>query len=110
MPPNRFEMFTEQNYIFPTPKGERQGKGKAADEYDATPWNENENPEGGEDMTGPTEKLLQEVTSWIDQYVMEVNVGPLLKTVDKRIESQVKRSFRQQWRPFSTTYEEKTTE
>jgi hypothetical protein len=46
--------------------------------------------------------LLEEVTSWVDQYVMEVNVDPLLKTVDKRVESQVKRSFIQQWSPFNS--------
>ena len=110
VPPNRFEKFTEQNYIFPTPKNDKKGKVKEADEYDAAPWDEDENPEGSHDSTVSKMELLQEVTSWVDQYVMEVNVDPLLKTVDKRIESQVKRSFMQQWSPFSTTHEEKKTE
>ena len=110
VPPNRFEKFTEQNYIFPTAKNDKKGKVKEVDAYDAAPWDEDENAEGTYDRTRSKMELLQEVTSWVDQYVMEVNVDPLLKTVDKRVESQVKRSFMQQWSPFSMTHDEKKTE
>ena len=106
VPPNRFENFTEQNYIFPTNKNTK--KEKEMDEYDAAPWDEDEIPEeAADDRTWSRTSLLEEVVCWVDQYVMEVNVDPLLKTVDKRVESQVKKSFIQQWSPFGTMHDEK---
>ena len=68
------------------------------DDYENAPWDEDE------DSTGQMSKaaLRQAVNSWADQCVMEVNVDPLLKIVDKRVESQVKKSFLQQWSPFTT--------
>ena len=89
VPPDRFEGFRKQNYIFPTHKNTETGKGKEVDEYDSAPWDDDEVP----DDDGPWSKmkLFQEVEGWVAQYVM-VNVGPLLQTVDKRIESQVKKN------------------
>jgi hypothetical protein len=71
------------------------------DDYEYAPWDEDEPPR---DSTGHMSKaaLLQDVNSWIDQYVMEVNVDPLLETVDKRVESQVKKPFLRQWSPFTS--------
>lgn len=114
VPPNRFENYTEQNYIFPAPKKDKKGKDEPVDEYDAAPWDEEE-PIGGASEGDSTDKaaLLQEVTSWVDQYVMEVNVDPLIRTVDKRVEEAAKKSFLQQWSPASsrstTTREEGKT-
>ena len=58
------------------------------DQYDAALWDDDDVPEDD----GPWSKmrLLQEFESWVDQYVLEVNVGPGLKIVDKRVKSQVK--------------------
>lgn len=120
VPPNRFETFKEQTYIFPssTGKTDTRGKGKGVDkelqkddneeEYNSAPWDEDEAQEEVDE--GKRTALLEQVTSWVDQWVMEFNVDPLLKTVDKRIESQVKRSFIQQWSPFNLKNEEKKTE
>lgn len=96
VPPDRFDKFKEQKYIFPRKK--EMGKDEV-DEYDTAPWDEDELPQ---DATGEMSNaaLLQEVTSWVDQYVMEVSVDPLIKTVDKDVESQMKKSFLQRWRPF----------
>ena len=55
-------------------------------------------------------KFPQEVASWVqDQYIMEVNVDSLLKTLDKNVESEIKRSFMRQYSPLSTIHEEKKT-
>ena len=117
VPPNRFDAYTEQQYIFPArktnntgkgkEKGEQQGKEKddeiksskanAKDDYDLAPWDEDEAEDNGHDEIIDKAKLLHEVTSWVEQWVMEVNVGPLLKTVDKRVESSVKKSFIKEW-------------
>jgi hypothetical protein len=99
VPPSRFEKYKAQTYIFPGTKD--KGKEAEVDDYEYAPWDEDEPPR---DSTGHMSKaaLLQEVNSWVDQYVMEVNVDPLLKTVDKRVESQVKKSFLQQWSPFTS--------
>jgi len=97
VPPDRFEGFRKQNYIFPTHKNTEKGKGKEVDEYDSAPWDDDEVP----DDDGPWSKmkLFQEVEGWVAQYVM-VNVGPLLQTVDKRIESQVKKIVFPTMEPF----------
>jgi hypothetical protein len=99
VPPNRFENYKAQKYIFPGTKD--KGTEAEVDDYERAPWDEDEPPR---DSSGHMSKaaLLQEVNSWVDQYVMEVNVDPLLKTVDKRVESQVKKSFLQQWSPFTS--------
>jgi len=124
VPPNRFETYKEQHYIFPTRKTNKKGKGKEkgdeqgkekdekeskkkeVDEYDLATWDEDEAENDENDETLAKAHILEEVNSWIDQYVMEVNVDPLLKTVDKRVQSEVKRSFLQQWSPFSSKKEE----
>ena len=109
VPLNRFEAYTEQQYIFPTRKANKTGKGKendddsksskpkAKDDYDQALWDEDEAEDNESDETTAKASLLHEVTSWVEQWVMEVNVGPLLKTVDKRVESSVKKSFIKQW-------------
>ena len=124
VPPNRFETYKEQHYIFPTRKGNTKRKGKdkddeqgkendemeskkkEVDQYTLATWDEDAAENDGNDEALDNAYILEEVNSWIDQYVMEVNVDPLLETVDKRVQSEVKRSFLQQWSPFSSKKEE----
>ena len=117
VPPDRFETYKEQQYIFPTRKTNKTGmgkeegdeNGKEKDEkeskkkevdYDFATWDEDEAEEDENEETLAKANILREINSWIDQYVMEGNVDPLLKIVDKKVEYEVKKSFLSKWNPF----------
>jgi len=39
--------------------------------------------------------ILQEIRAWVDQYVLEVNVDPLVATFDRKIEASAKKCFKE---------------
>ena len=96
VPPNRFEKFPHQRYIFPGKKG-KGVKGNEEHEKES----EEENVEADADATNAD--LIEEMNGWVDQYVMEVNVDPLTRTFDRRIELQNKRTFKEAWGKLSLT-------
>jgi hypothetical protein len=85
VPPNRFGKFSKEKYIFPeikekSVKGNKEAEGKCEVKTDKS-----------------HAELIEELNEWVEQYVMEVNVDPLVTTFDRRIESQNKKSFRDAW-------------
>jgi hypothetical protein len=94
VPPNRFGSYRDQKYVFPAPKTPRRNK-KAVESNDTENESDDSVVEGN--MISE-EELLKEVTCWVDQYVLEVNVDPLVRTFDRRIEASVKKSFAQRFR------------
>jgi len=83
VPPNRFATFAYQKYTVP----EKRAKAIKSHEED------------GE--TQKTSDLTEEVEAWVEQYVMEVNVDPLIATFDRRIESQNRKRFKDAWGTIS---------
>ena len=87
VPPNRFEKFSYQNYIFP----QKKRSGVTYDDEEET------TVEGEQKDKAQMSVLVKEVNEWIDQYVMEVNVDPLVDTFDTRIKNENKRTFKEKF-------------
>ena len=89
VPPNGFEKFSYQKYIFP----QKKGKGVTYDDDEETAV-EGEQKVDKAQMSA----LVEEVNEWVDQYVMELNVDPLVDTFNTRIKYENKRTFKEKLR------------
>ena len=112
VPPNRYKDFKPQAYVFPEVDAtkETKGDGKSSktghEEAEASSAKRSKTVTVGSEKTDTagSEKtvatgsrkteaeLIAEIDEWVEQWVLEVNVDPLLRTVDSRIEGGIKKS------------------
>jgi hypothetical protein len=107
VPPNRFDDFDTQKYLFTVPKKSKKKDGDENVDVEESKKGkmeeENENKEGEESKKGKKKEEENDVdgeeedenperlaeVAWIEQYVLEVNAKPLTRIFDKRIEDEV---------------------
>jgi hypothetical protein len=95
VPPNRFEMYKAQKFVgsgSAEPKDETE-----KDKIDVKDITKSNTKRGTTTKSVPkSEDLDGEFDSWIEQWVMEVNVDPLT-TFDQRISYEMKKTFKEKF-------------
>ena len=117
VPPNRFEGFQEQKYLFPPRIDEEEDKDgnkqnpkkrkrKMGANFDIIEWDDLPYVEDGEgevlDTAGAEKskktrqeelhvELLKEVMDWVDQYALEISVDPMASSADKSVRKGIRK-------------------